>query len=146
MQLTLEKSMDAKQQTIYVVDDDPGVSRAIESVGQLLDLPVSSFSSADEFLVGYDPSQPGCLVLDIKMPGMTGLELQQKLADDGVLLPPDLPRAPVTVLADYLAAGQELLAGLPDPEGSDIDGLLSVDFESLRWFELPRESLLTSDS
>jgi selenocysteine lyase/cysteine desulfurase len=67
-------------------------------------------------------------------------------ADDGVLLPPDLPRAPVTVLADYLAAGQELLAGLPDPEGSDIDGLLSVDFESLRWFELPRESLLTSDS
>lgn len=75
------------QPTIFVVHDDLGVSRALCSVGQLLDLPVSSMSSADMFLASYDPSQPGCLVLDVKMPGMTGLELQQKLADDGVPLP-----------------------------------------------------------
>lgn len=73
--------------TIYVVDDDAGVSRALASAGALLGHPVRAFASAAEFLAAYNPGSPGCLVLDIKMPGMTGLELQRKLADDGVRLP-----------------------------------------------------------
>lgn len=87
MQLVTEEKTVEQQTTIFVVDDDPGVSRAMASVGQLLDLPVSSFSSANEFLAAYDPSQPGCLILDIKMPDMTGLELQQRLAEDDIQLP-----------------------------------------------------------
>jgi FixJ family two-component response regulator len=73
--------------TIFVVDDDEGVRRALTSAGGLLGHPVRGFPSAHEFLNAYQPSQPGCLVLDIKMPGMTGLELQRKLADEGVNIP-----------------------------------------------------------
>ena len=75
------------QPTVFLVDDDPGISRALASAGQLLNLPVLSFSSAEQFLRCYDRSQPGCLILDIKMPGMSGLELQQKLITEGIHLP-----------------------------------------------------------
>lgn len=87
MQLVTEETIVEQQTTIFVVDDDPGVSRAMASVGQLLDLPVSSFSSATDFLAAYDPSQPGCLILDIKMPDVTGLELQQRLVEVDIHLP-----------------------------------------------------------
>jgi FixJ family two-component response regulator len=73
--------------TIFVVDDDPAVRRALTTAGALLGHPVREFASAAEFFAAYAPDQPGCLVLDIKMPGMTGLELQRKLADDGVAVP-----------------------------------------------------------
>lgn len=73
--------------TIFVVDDDEAVRRALTSAGALLGHPVRGFASAADFLAAYDPAQPGCLVLDIKMPGMTGLELQRKLADEGVSIP-----------------------------------------------------------
>jgi FixJ family two-component response regulator len=73
--------------TIFVVDDDEAVRRALTTAGALLGHPVRGFPSATDFLAAYDPAHPGCLVLDIKMPGMTGLELQRKLADDGVTIP-----------------------------------------------------------
>lgn len=73
--------------TVFVVDDDDAVRRAVASAGGLLGHPVRAFASAAEFLAAYSPDLPGCLVLDVKMPGMTGLELQRKLADDGVTLP-----------------------------------------------------------
>lgn len=75
------------QPTVFLVDDDPAISRALASAGQLLNLPVLSFSSAEQFLRCYDRSQPGCLILDIKMPGMSGLELQQRLITEGIRLP-----------------------------------------------------------
>lgn len=73
--------------TIFVVDDDAGVGRALHSAGKLLGCPVQAFANAAEFLTAYNPEQPGCLVLDIRMPGMTGLELQRKLADGGRSIP-----------------------------------------------------------
>ncbi len=73
--------------TIFLVDDDAGVCSALASAGALLGHPVRAFASAAEFLAGYDPAVPGCLVLDVKMPGMSGLELQRKLADEGVRIP-----------------------------------------------------------
>ena len=64
---------------VYLVDDDFSVrdslSMLIESAGQA----VRCFESADEFLNGFDPDQPGCLILDVRMPRMTGLELQEEL-------------------------------------------------------------------
>src|SRR5207249_8420634 len=95
------------QPTLFVVDDDPAVSRALAGVGPLLDLPVESFASAQEFLQAYDRSRPGCLVLDIKMPGMTGLELQQKLAADGIELPIIMisGHADVRIAVDVMARG-----------------------------------------
>jgi FixJ family two-component response regulator len=71
---------------IFVVDDDAAVGRALQSAGKLLGHPIRAFASAAEFLAAY-AGEPGCLVLDIRMPGMTGLELQRKLADDGVPIP-----------------------------------------------------------
>ena len=74
-------------QLIYVIDDDEAVR---DSMGMLLesaDLPYRCYASADSFLDEHDGSQRGCLVLDIRMPGMTGLELQQRLAGIGSSLP-----------------------------------------------------------
>jgi FixJ family two-component response regulator len=73
--------------TIFVVDDDAAVGKALASAGRLLGHPVRGFDSARDFLNSYSPAQPGCLVLDVKMPGMTGLELQRKLLDDGATIP-----------------------------------------------------------
>lgn len=73
--------------TLFVVDDDEAVGRALTSAGKLLGHPVRAFTSAAAFLAAFDPDAPGCLVLDIKMPGMTGLELQRALADRGATIP-----------------------------------------------------------
>lgn len=72
---------------IFVVDDDEAVRRALTTAVALLGHPVQAYGSAAEFLVAYSPDSPGCLVLDIKMPGMTGLELQRKLADSNATIP-----------------------------------------------------------
>ncbi len=77
--------MSAKS-VIFVVDDDEAIGRALTSAGKILGHPVRTFTSAAEFLAAY-ADEPGCLVLDIRMPGMTGLELQRKLADDGLTVP-----------------------------------------------------------
>lgn len=73
--------------TIYVVDDDPGVRDALGSVCSLFDASVSCYSSAEGFLAEYHPTRPGCLILDIKLPGMTGLELQQRILQNRPSLP-----------------------------------------------------------
>lgn len=76
-----------RPQLVYVIDDDEAVR---DSIGMLLDsadLAYSCFASADEFLGAFDGSERGCLVLDIRMPGMNGLELQQRLARIGSALP-----------------------------------------------------------
>ena len=77
----------AQAQLVYIIDDDEAVR---DSIGMLLDsadLAHHCFASADDFLALLDDSQRGCLVLDIRMPGMTGLELQQRLAEIGSTLP-----------------------------------------------------------
>jgi RNA polymerase sigma factor (sigma-70 family) len=75
------------QATVYVVDDDPsvrrGLRRLIESVGRT----VETLDSAQEFLQKYDRERPGCLVLDVRMPGVGGLELQERLAEEGIEVP-----------------------------------------------------------
>lgn len=68
--------------TIYVVDDDPAAQRALVTTVRVVFPRVQAFSSASEFLAAYDPSQPGCLVLDVAMPGMSGLDLHRKLVQE----------------------------------------------------------------
>ena len=93
--------------TIFVADDDAAVGRALQSAGKLLGHPVRAFASAAEFLAAYDREQPGCLVLDIRMPDMTGLELQRKLADDGV----DIPVVMISGHADVRIAVEAMALG-----------------------------------
>jgi FixJ family two-component response regulator len=73
--------------TIYVVDDDEAVRNSLRFLLRSVELPTRTLASAQEFLSVYDPSQPGCLVLDVRMPGMNGLELQQELNRRGAVIP-----------------------------------------------------------
>jgi FixJ family two-component response regulator len=65
---------------VYVVDDDGAVREALSSLIRSIDLEVATFGSADEFLAQTLPERPSCLVLDVRLPGLGGLELQRELA------------------------------------------------------------------
>jgi FixJ family two-component response regulator len=67
------------QSVVYVIDDDASVRKSLERLIRAAELGVQIFSSAQDFLSCTLPDYPGCLVLDVKMPGVTGLELQEKL-------------------------------------------------------------------
>jgi len=73
--------------TIYVVDDDEGVRNSLRFLLKSVGLMARTLASANEFLNTYKPQQPGCLVLDVRMPGMSGLELQQQLNLRGAIIP-----------------------------------------------------------
>jgi FixJ family two-component response regulator len=73
--------------TVYVIDDDAAMLRALTATIKVVFPRVETFASAAEFLAAYRPDRPGCLVLDVAMPGMNGLELQRKLARDKIHLP-----------------------------------------------------------
>jgi two-component system response regulator FixJ len=72
-----------KLPTVFVVDDDAAALKSLRWLLESVDLRVVAYRSAQEFLADYDPTIPGCLVLDIRMPGMSGLELQDELAKRG---------------------------------------------------------------
>jgi len=73
--------------TVFVVDDDAGVRASIQGLLKAMGLRSESFETAEEFLRNHEPGDPGCLVLDVSLPGVSGLELQRNLADAGVSLP-----------------------------------------------------------
>jgi len=73
--------------TVYVVDDDDAVREALAALLGSVGLSHQSFASSEEFLAVADPHMRGCLLLDVRMPGMSGLELQRTLQDQGVVLP-----------------------------------------------------------
>jgi FixJ family two-component response regulator len=86
--------------TIYVVDDDPAVLDSVRALLGSHGLEVECYSSAEAFLESYDPGRRGCLLLDLKMPQMNGIELQQRLREAHRRLPilflsghGDVPRA-----------------------------------------------------
>jgi len=72
---------------VYVVDDDPSVRKALERLLRSAGHEAKTFASAFEFLESDHPDAPGCLVLDIKMPKVSGLELQDRLAEKGISFP-----------------------------------------------------------
>lgn len=72
---------------VFVVDDDSSVREAIKSLISLVGLRVETFETAQEFLQSKRPDVPGCVVLDVELPGLSGLDLQRELAAHGVKLP-----------------------------------------------------------
>jgi two-component system, LuxR family, response regulator FixJ len=79
--------MSAPIPTIFVVDDDEGVRNSLRFLLKSVGLTTRTLASAREFLDIYQPSHPGCLVLDVRMPGMSGLELQEQLNLRGATIP-----------------------------------------------------------
>jgi len=92
--------MSASSPTVFVVDDYAPMRRSISRLLHTAGFAVAAFASAEEFLAQYDPQTLGCLVLDLAMPTLNGLELQRVLAKAGSLLPiifltgtADIPRS-----------------------------------------------------
>jgi FixJ family two-component response regulator len=103
------------QGQVYIVDDDLAARESVAALVESMGVPARAFASAEEFLQAFDPRQRGCLVTDLRMPGMSGLELQQRLAREGSALPVVV----ITAFADVPVTVQIMQAGavtvLPKP-------------------------------
>jgi len=72
---------------VYVVDDDPQACRAVAELVQTFGHQVRMFESSSDFLESVDETRPGCVVLDLRLPGLDGMEVQQRLLQRGIALP-----------------------------------------------------------
>ncbi|MBL6929843.1 MAG: response regulator transcription factor [Rhodospirillales bacterium] len=101
-----EKALD-RNPVVYIVDDDQAVRHSLEWLLGDGEFEVRTFASAIEFLDTLDPMQPGCLVADVRMPGMSGLELQHEIKARGI----DLPVIIITGHSDRNMALRAMSAG-----------------------------------
>ena len=109
--------------TVFIVDDDDAVRRFLSGLIASVELRVEAFASARDFLEAYEPGRPGCLVLDVRMPGMSGLELQRELADQAI----DLPVIILTGHGNVQLAVHAMQAGAIDFVEKPFDNELLLD-------------------
>jgi FixJ family two-component response regulator len=83
----MSRDSSAAGPTVFIVDDDPGMVKSLATVMEVASLSVRTFPSAAAFLVDYEPGERGCLVLDVRMPGMSGVELLERLRAGRVEIP-----------------------------------------------------------
>jgi FixJ family two-component response regulator len=102
--------MPPPEPTVFVVDDDRAMRESLSWLLDSVGLRVRSYATATDFLAEHDPAQPGCLVLDVRMPGMSGLDLQAELARRGV----ELPTIVITGHAEVSMAVRAVKAGAID--------------------------------
>src|SRR3954469_5243742 len=81
------KPLQESEPTVLVIDDDAGMQAALRTLLRSVGLRVSTFSSTDEFLAGPLPDAPSCLVLDVRLPGGSGLDFQTRLANSSIQTP-----------------------------------------------------------
>jgi FixJ family two-component response regulator len=113
----------ASTPTVYVVDDDPGALRSLCWLIQQADLPVRAFHSGREFLDSYRGQDPGCLVLDVRMPEMGGLDIQERLTHDGI----ELPIIFISAHGDVPTCAQAFKAGTLDFLEKPVDDQVFLD-------------------
>ena len=101
---------DPVKQTVFVVDDDPTMLWSLRALCTSVGLPVETYPSAYEFLAAHDGGRAGCLVLDVRLPGMSGPELQEELVARGI----GLPVIMMTAYPDVAVAVCALRAGAVD--------------------------------
>lgn len=109
--------------TVFVVDDDPALLRLIRKLLETSGRRVETFTSATEFLESYQGERAGCLVLDVRMPGMSGLALQERLATDEIALPILI----VTGYGDVPVAVQAMRQGAFDFIEKPFSGQILID-------------------
>jgi len=98
------------ESTVFVVDDDPEIRRSLTRLLEEADLSVQTYGNAQEFLEAYNPSCRGCLVLDVRMPGMSGLELLKRLTTEKI----DIPTVVITGYGDVRMAVRAMKIGAVD--------------------------------
>ena len=79
--------MKEQDPVVFVIDDDRMIREGLQSLIRSIGLRVETFASAQDFLIAKRPDVPACLVLDVRMPGVSGLDLQLKLSDAGIHIP-----------------------------------------------------------
>ena len=79
--------MSKPKPTVFIVDDDEVIRNTIAQLAEAVDLKAKTFSSAQEFLDSYAPEESGCVILDVRMPGMSGIKLQTRLRDQDIHIP-----------------------------------------------------------
>jgi len=99
--------MSSASATVFVVDDDPGARESLAALVRSHGLQVETFDSAETFLSTFDRAKVGCLVSDVRMPGMSGLQLQRRLAAERIALPAIL----ITAYGDVPMAVDAMRAG-----------------------------------
>ena len=96
--------------TVFVVDDDQAVRDSLRWLVESVGHKVRTYGSAQAFFDAYDPHQPGCLVLDVRMPGASGIEMQEHLRNTGA----EIPIIVITGHADVATAVRAMKAGAVD--------------------------------
>jgi len=109
--------------TVFVVDDDAGMRRGLEFLLKHAGLPVQGFGSAREFLDFYQPVMRGCMLLDVRMPGISGLDLQEHLRKKGTKLPVVI----VTAYGSIPMAVRAIQQGAVDFIEKPFDGALLLE-------------------
>jgi two-component system, LuxR family, response regulator FixJ len=99
-----------EEPTVFVVDDDRAMRKSLRWLLESVELRVETFDSARDFLEKYQPHRPGCVVLDVRMPGMSGLELQDYLREQVV----EIPIIIITGYGDVPMAVRAMKAGAHD--------------------------------
>src|SRR5215510_14057075 len=79
--------MNTSEQIVFVIDDDESMREALKSLMRSVGLSVETFASAHEFMQTRRPDVPACLILDVRMPGLSGLDLQRDLAEANIRIP-----------------------------------------------------------
>jgi len=119
--------------TVFVVDDDHSVLRSLQRLLRSAGWATEAYDSAEEFLRVRDPAAPGCVILDLAMPGLDGLDVQERLIDEGMPLPiifltgrsdpPTIVRAMRAGAANFLTKpidGEQLLASVAEAVQADL--------------------------
>jgi FixJ family two-component response regulator len=83
----MKSSAISSPETVFIVDDDAAICAGLSDLLESASLKTGHYSSAEEFLDKWHPGMRGCLVLDVRLPGMSGMELHAKLAESGAALP-----------------------------------------------------------
>ena len=79
--------MSEDQPVVVIIDDDPDIRDALQGLLETVDLPTALFATAPEYLAGKRPQGPCCIVADVRLPGLSGLDFQQELARENITIP-----------------------------------------------------------
>ena len=115
--------MSREDGTVFLIDDDPGVRDSLTLLLSLKDISTQPFANADSFLESYTPERVGCVLTDLRMPGMTGLELQTALRERHI----ELPVVVLTAHGDVATARAALKNGAFDFLEKPVDDAMLVD-------------------